>query len=73
MYESLDSQFSRTTTGIQSGPGAFYELSWVTTFLNNLGDAEKTVINKIESTRDHSIHEGLGSFFGNYSLKTVHQ
>ena len=40
MYESLDSQFFRTTTAIKSGPDAFDESSFVMTFLTILGVAE---------------------------------
>ena len=40
MYESLDSQFSRTTTGIQSGPHAFEESRFIMTFLTILGVTE---------------------------------
>ena len=40
MYESLDSQFFRTTTGIQSGPDAFDESRFVMTFLTILGVME---------------------------------
>ena len=32
MYESSGSQFFRTTTGIQSGPGAFDESRFIMTF-----------------------------------------
>ena len=32
LYESLGSQFFRTTTGIKSGPGIFDESSLVMTF-----------------------------------------
>ena len=32
MYESLDSQFLRTTTGIQSGPDSFDESKFIMTF-----------------------------------------
>ena len=41
MYESSDSQFFRTTTGIQSGPDPFNKSSFVMTFLAILGVAEK--------------------------------
>ena len=37
MYESSDSYFLRTTTGIQSEPDAFDEARLVLTFLANLG------------------------------------
>ena len=37
MYESSDSQFFRTTTGIQSGPYAFDESLFIMTFLTILG------------------------------------
>ena len=37
MYESLGSQFFRTTTEIQSGPSAFDESRLVMTYLSNLG------------------------------------
>ena len=40
MYESLDSQFFRTTTGIQSGPDAFDEPRFIITFLTILGVME---------------------------------
>ena len=40
MYESSGSQFFRTTTGIQSGPGAFDESRFVMTFLTILGVME---------------------------------
>ena len=40
MYESSDSQFFRTTTGIQSGPDAFDESRFVMTFLTILGVIE---------------------------------
>ena len=40
MYESSDSQFFRTTTGIQSGPDAFDESRFVMTFLTILGVTE---------------------------------
>ena len=40
MYESSDSQFFRTTPGIQSGPGAFHESRFVITFLTILGVME---------------------------------
>ena len=40
MYESSDSQFLRTTTGIQSGPDAFDESRFVMTFLTILGVME---------------------------------
>ena len=40
MYESSGSQFFRTTTGIQSGPEAFDESRFVTTFLTILGVME---------------------------------
>ena len=36
MYESSGSQFFRTTTGIQSEPGAFDESRFVITFLTIL-------------------------------------
>ena len=42
MYESLGSQFFRTTTGIQSGPDAFDESRFVMTFLTILGVIEIT-------------------------------
>ena len=37
MYESSGSQFFRTTTGIQSGPGAFDKSRFFMTFLTFLG------------------------------------
>ena len=37
MYESLGSQFFKTTTGIQSGPDAFDESKFIMTFLTILG------------------------------------
>ena len=37
LYESLGSQFLRTTTGIQSGPDAFDESRFVMTLLTILG------------------------------------
>ena len=37
MYESSDSQFFRTTTGLQSGPDAFDESRFVMTFSTILG------------------------------------
>ena len=40
MYESSGSQFFRTTTGIQSGPGAFDESRFVMTFVTILGVME---------------------------------
>ena len=40
MYESSGSHFFRTTTGIQSGPDAFDELSFVMTFLAIFGVIE---------------------------------
>ena len=40
MYESLDSQFFRTTTGIQSGPHTFDESNFIMTFLSILGVTE---------------------------------
>ena len=40
MYESSDSQFSRTTTGIQSWPDTFHKLRFDITFLTILGVAE---------------------------------
>ena len=40
MYESLGTQFFRTTTGIQSGPDAFDESRFVMTFLTTLGVME---------------------------------
>ena len=40
MYESLGSQFFRTTTGIQSGPDAFDESRFIMTFLTILGVIE---------------------------------
>ena len=40
MYESSDSEFFRTTTGIQSGPEALDELRFVLTFLTILGAIE---------------------------------
>ena len=40
MYESLDSQFFRTTTGIQSGPHTFDESKFIMTFLSILGVTE---------------------------------
>ena len=40
MYESSGSQFFRTTTGIQSGPEAFDESSFVMTFLTIFGIME---------------------------------
>ena len=40
MNESSDSQFFRTTTGIQSRPDAFDESSFVMTFLTILGAIE---------------------------------
>ena len=40
MYESSGSQFFRTTTEIQSGPGAFDESNFVMTFLTILGVME---------------------------------
>ena len=41
MYESSGSQFFRTTTGIQSGPGAFDKSRLVMAFSTNLGVTEK--------------------------------
>ena len=40
MYESLGSQFPRTTMWIQSVPDAFDSLRLVMTFLTNLGVTE---------------------------------
>ena len=40
MYEISDSQFFKTTTGIQSGPDAFFESRFVVTFLTILGVTE---------------------------------
>ena len=40
MYESSDSQFFRTNTGIQSGPGAFDMSVLVMIFITNLGVTE---------------------------------
>ena len=40
MYESSDSQVSRTTTGIQSGLGTFDKSKFVMTFLAILGVTE---------------------------------
>ena len=40
MYERSGSQFSRTTTGTQSGPNAFDESKIVMTFLTNVGVTE---------------------------------
>ena len=40
MYESSDSQFFRTTPGIQSGQDTFDESRFVMTFLTILGDTE---------------------------------
>ena len=40
IYESSDSQFFRTTTGIQSGPDAFDESRFIMTFLTILGVIE---------------------------------
>ena len=40
MFESLGSQFFRTTTGIQSGPDAFDESRFTMTFLTILGVME---------------------------------
>ena len=40
IYESLDSQFFRTTTEIQSGPHVFDESSFVMNFLTILGVME---------------------------------
>ena len=40
MYESSDSQFFRTTNGIQSGPDAFDELRFVMVFLTIFGIME---------------------------------
>ena len=40
MYERSDSQFFRTTTGIQSGPDAFDESRSVMTYLTILGVTE---------------------------------
>ena len=40
MFESLGSQFFRTTTGIQSGPDAFDESRFAMTFLTILGVME---------------------------------
>ena len=40
MYESSASQFFRTTAGIQSGPDAFDESTFVMTFLTILGVME---------------------------------
>ena len=40
MYESLDSQFFRTTTGIKSRPHAFDKSRLVMTFQTNLGVIE---------------------------------
>ena len=40
MYESSDSQFFRTTTGIQLGPDAFDKSRFVMTFLTILGVTE---------------------------------
>ena len=40
IYESLDSQFFRTTTGIQLGPDASDESRFVVTFLTILGIIE---------------------------------
>ena len=62
MYESLGSQFLRTTTGIQSGPDTFDESRFVITFLTILGVTEilwsfrlvpekKNVKEKLESSR----------------------
>ena len=40
MYESLGSQFYRTTTRMQSGPDAFDDSRFVMTFLTTLGGME---------------------------------
>ena len=40
IYESLGSQFFRTTTWIQSAPDALHKSSLVMTFLTNLGAIE---------------------------------
>ena len=40
MYESLGSQFYRTTIRMQSGPDAFDDLRFVMTFLTTLGGME---------------------------------
>ena len=40
MYESSDSQFFRSTTGIKSGPDALDESRFVMIFLTILGVAE---------------------------------
>ena len=40
IYESSGSQFFRTTTGIQSGPGAFDKSRFIMTFLTILGVTE---------------------------------
>ena len=40
MHESSDSQFFRTTTGIQSGPDTFDKARLVMTFLTTFGVTE---------------------------------
>ena len=40
MKDSCSSQFFRTTTGIQSGPDAFHESTFLMTFLTILGVTE---------------------------------
>ena len=74
MYESSGSQFFTTTTGIQSGPDAFYESRFVMNFLIILGFTEilcsfrlvlqwKTVKEIPESSRLEFLEKFLASNF----------
>ena len=72
MYKSSVSQFLRTTTGMQSGPGAFDESRFIMTFLTILGVTEilcrfRLVLEMKESKRipDSSRFELLQKFPAN--------
>ena len=71
MYESLDSQVFRTTTGIQSGPDVFDETRFVMTFLTIMGVTEICNFRLVlegkmgKEIRESSRLEFLGKFLAN--------
>ena len=57
MYESSGSRFSRTITGIQSGPDAFDESRIIMTFLTILGVME--ILFSFRLALDRKIGKGI--------------
>ena len=61
MYESSDSHFFRTTTGMQSGPDAFDESRFVMTFLAILGVTETSCSLRLvlegKTAKENRIHQ----------------